>query len=362
MIKALYICGDVIGAPGGAGSVTRHELNVLQSIYGSDQVQVFQLDDVRPGPYAGLDVPFIHDRFALSKVARLCEKQGFPKHCHIYSGSYSELTRYLVDHDVKVSHTSPSHDRNLSMKERGPTYYLPHIDIPELWEQHKAGLLMADLVIVPGEAPRRFLESEGVKPERMVVIPHGIESMPDHVAPFPEEFTVGYLGASGPDKGVKYLIDAWATLGWTDARLIIAGEGSQQWGPYIQSRAGKGRFALLGYVPDIAAFFDTLTVYVQPSISEGFGIEVIEAMSYGRPVIASTGAGAADAVPPAWRVPPGDSQALANTIHDIRYLALMDKDGFKHMGDGRRERTKDYLWEKIRLKYIDVFRELLRGH
>ena len=359
MIEALYVCGDVIGAPGGAGQVTAHELDALQDIYGADQVQVLQLDDVRPGPYAGLDVPFIHDYFALSKVARLCEKQGPPEQCHIYSGAYTELTRYLMNRGCKVSHTSPSHDRNLSMKERGPGYYLPHIDIPDLWEQHCEGLRLADLVIVPGEAPRSFLESEGVKPERMVVIPHGIEAIPEEAAPFPVEFTVGYLGASGPDKGIRYLIDAWAALGWEDARLIIAGEGSQQWGPYIQSQAGKGKFCLPGYVPDVASFYNAITVYCQPSVSEGFGLEVLEAMSYGRPVIASTGAGAADAVLPStgWRVPPGDSKALANVLRQAR----ASPNRLKDMGSRARANAEPYLWQHVRKRYVRVFEEL-RGN
>ena len=361
MIRALHVSGDVVGAPGGAGQVTANEVRVLQDIYGADQVQVLQLDDVRPGPYAGLDVPFIHDYFALSKVARLCEKQGPPEQCHIYSGAYTELTRYLVNRGCKVSHTSPSHDRNLSMKERGPAYYLPHIDIPDLWEQHCEGLRLADLVIVPGEAPRRFLESEGVKPERMVVIPHGIDSVPEQVAPFPEEFVVGYLGRSGPDKGLKYLIDAWAALGWEDARLIIAGEGSQQWTSYIQSRAGKGKFCLPGFVANVADFYNAITVYCQPSIAEGFGIEIIEAMSYGRPVIASTGAGASDAVVPGcgWQVPPADTKALANALWHSR--------NHKPKSMARKTRTArawatKYLWEKIRKQYVQVFQELLRAH
>ena len=367
MIEALYVAGDVIGAPGGAGQVTAHELGVLQDIYGADHVQVFQIGDVRPGPYAQLDIPFIHDYFALAKIAALVEKQGPPKHCHVYSGCYTELTRYLVNCGCKVSHTSPAHDRNLSLEERGPAYYLPHIDIPELWEQHCEGLRLADLVIVPGEAPRKFLESEGVKPERMVVIPHGIESIPDQVAPFPEEFTVGYLGGVGPDKGISYLIDAWATLGWEDARLIIAGGGGQQWVPYIQARAGKGKFCLPGYVPDVADFYNAITVYVQPSVTEGFGIEIIEAMSYGRPVIASTGAGAADAVETStpwspgsgWLVPPADSEALAADIRWARGTGPFD---LMLMGANGRIRAEKYLWERIRHKYVNVFRELLRGH
>ncbi|MEK6884695.1 MAG: hypothetical protein AABY22_34000, partial [Nanoarchaeota archaeon] len=151
MSYALYICGDEIGAPGGAGQVTKHELAVMTRMY--PEVDILQLKDVRPGPYAGLDLPFLWDYFALSKVARLCELKGPPVHAHFYSGCYTETIRYLKMFElgdsgegVKVSITCPAHDRNISIKERGPSYYLPHIDIPDLWQQHSEGYRLADLV------------------------------------------------------------------------------------------------------------------------------------------------------------------------------------------------------------------------
>ena len=350
-MRAVLIAGDVVGAPGGAGQVTKHELLALKAVFGEDQVGVLQLQDVRPAVYAGLDVPYLWDYFALAQLHEPCF--GALEHAHIYSGCYSETVRYLKSRGVTVSYTVPAHARGPSLKERqlrGFGANLPHIDDDALWAQHKLGYLEADVVIVPSSHSEEFLRSEGVS--HIVKIPHGIDSIPEGLARFPDEFTVGYLGGLGPDKGVTYLVDAWVQLGWDDARLVIAGEGSQHWGPFIQTRTGKGRFVLLGYVPDVATFYNAISVYCQPSIAEGWGIEVVEAMSYGRPVIVSTGAGASDAVLPStgWKVCPGDIQGLGIAICEARQRANP-----KHMGRRARKRAGDYLWADIRKEYQDVF-------
>ena len=358
MIRAVHISGDVVGGPGGAGQVTKQELLALKEVFGDDSVDVLQLQNVRPAVYASLDVPYLWDYFALAQLHG--SRFDALQHAHIYSGCYTETIRYLRNRGVTVSYTCPAHARGPSLEERlkrGFGANLPHIDDDALWAQHKQGYLEANMVIVPSTHSEDFLRSEGVT--KLVKIPHGIDSIPDHVAMFPDEFTVGYLGASGPDKGIPYLVDAWASLGWEDARLIIAGEGSQNWTGYIQSVAGKGKFCLPGYVANVADFYNAITILCQPSISEGFGIEIIEAMSYGRPVIASTGAGAADAVLPStgWRVPPGDSKALADTIRRARMRPTVLKD----MGSRARANAEPYLWEHICKRYVRVFEEL-RGN
>jgi glycosyltransferase involved in cell wall biosynthesis len=361
---AIYICGDVIGAPGGAGQVTRHELNVLQRMYGPDNVRVFQFKDGRPDPYDQLDIPYLSDYFILSKVAALYERNGPPAHVHIYSGCYTETIRYLQTrlrpwHEPTfVSVTCPAHDRNLSMQARGAAYFLPHIDIPELWQQHVHGLRLADLVIAPGETPRAFLESEGVAHDKLVIIPHGIERFPETVAPFPERFTVGYLGGLGPDKGLVYLMKAWGKLNLPDATLMIAGAGSSQLEKFVRQYVPEGRVRLMGYVPDAYDFYNQLSVYVQPSVSEGFGIEVAEAMSCGRPVIVSTGAGAASLLDP---MPGGAPSAQlvppANVIELMANLAAMynGRGALEGLGLLNREIAQRLTWDKMEAQYEAVF-------
>lgn len=361
---AMYICGDRIGEPGGAGQVTKHELAVLQRIYGPDNVVVLQLGDVRPDPYAYADVPYLWDYFALSKVARLCETQGPPRQVHFYSGCYSETVRYLVGKATKVSYTCPAHDIRISQKERGAAYWLPHIDIPELWAQHKLGYQLADLVIAPGEAPRDFLESEGVDPKKMVIIPHGIDRFPETVKPFPDVFRVGYLGAYGPDKGVRYLLRAWGELALPDAELWLAGAGSESMERLVRQCVPAGKVRLLGWVDSPADFYQELSVYVQVSC-EGFGIEVPEALASGRPCIVSEAAGAADLVRQPWpklgEQPVKYPQGLLCKFGDVPELVGALKclhsyqDQLPAMGAKAREVARRLTWPDVEAKYEAIF-------
>lgn len=87
--------------------------------------------------------------------------------------------------------------------------------------------------------------------------------------------------------------------------------------------------------------------------SEGFGIEVLESLAHARPVLCSTGAGAADAVPETWRFPAADVDALADKIDQFRKADL------ELMGKVGRELAKEYTWPAVRKRYQDVWRNLL---
>jgi glycosyltransferase involved in cell wall biosynthesis len=99
-------------------------------------------------------------------------------------------------------------------------------------------------------------------------------------------------------------------------------------------------------------------VYIQPSSTEGFGLEVVEAMSYCRPVIVSDGAGAADCVTDGidgFVVPKMNVKALANKIdwcknHPKELL---------EMGQNARKKSYQYLWENTKQKYVDLWKSLL---
>lgn len=124
---------------------------------------------------------------------------------------------------------------------------------------------------------------------------------------------------------------------------------------------------LEGWVSDPAAFYNSLSLYCQPSVSEGFGISVLEAMSYGRPVICSDGAGAADCVPEHWVTKARDVDDIVANIRYFRTCCETPQQDFGSWDDGKtaidmawiRKRAAEYTWDSIKRRYVEVWKGLL---
>ncbi len=358
MTRALYLTSDSIAAQSGGGQVVRAEVQALADIF--HEVVVLAREQLIPPQYAGHDIPYLADYFALSKV----RGEHFD-HCQVYSGCFSQTIAHLKARGTVVTYTSPAHDRLESIAEWerlvGP-YPFVHLSDPYLWSVFSEGLRLADVVIAPSRHSAAFLAREGVAPDRIVVIPHGFNP-PDPAKlplPFPDEFRVGYLGATGPDKGLLYLVRAWGALALPDATLVLAGRESQSLEAMIRRETNGGKFALLGYVPDITEFYQNITVYCQPSVTESMGLEILEAMGHGRPVIASTRAGASELVN--WHergrtVAPRDEAGLGQAIQWF-YNRRRAKDELTRMGANAILAASQHTWEAARTRYRELFAKL----
>ncbi len=210
------------------------------------------------------------------------------------------------------------------------------------------------MVIAPSTKSADFLKSD-VSCKNVVVIPHGV-NLPKRIKPIPERFDCCYIGAVGPDKGLLYLIQAWGMLNYPDSRLILAGSGTESLEPFIRQITDKGDFVLSGRVADVAEVYNACSVYVQPSVTEGFGIEILEAMSYGRPVIASEGAGASEIVKDAgFVVPIRSPEVIADRIDWLK----KNRHKILEMGQKARKKATNYTWQRIRGRYSRVFLEII---
>lgn len=272
-MRTLYCTADNIGTETGGGIVTKNELEALRSV--SDDVFVLSRDDIACQKFKQPESPFLQDYFALQQV----QNRRFDL-AHFYSGCFSQTIAWLKSRGVKVSYTIAAHDRRLSIEEfhrLGMEYPFHHIKDDDLWQIYTEGIRLVDVVIAPSNKSAEILKSD-VGCKNVVVIPHGVD-LPKEVKPIPDDFKVGYLGGYGPDKGVLYLIQSWAMLNYPDSRLILAGDGTETLEPFIRQVADRGQFVLQGRIGDASELYNVCSVYVQPSVTEGFGIEVLEAMA-----------------------------------------------------------------------------------
>jgi glycosyltransferase involved in cell wall biosynthesis len=113
---------------------------------------------------------------------------------------------------------------------------------------------------------------------------------------------VGFVGRLEAVKNPQALVTAVSELiqSGLDIRLSIIGDGSQReaLAEAIASRKVGQEIALLGYMDDPSAALATCHLYVQPSITEGFGIALVEAMACGLPALVTTTGGMVEIVEP----------------------------------------------------------------
>jgi len=184
-------------------------------------------------------------------------------------------------------------------------------------------------VLSVSQATRRTLIAGGIAAERIGVLYNAVDPDPA-VTPVdvrrafgwpPEARVLLAAGRLSPEKGHRHLIAAGARLAEQDLpwRLAIFGAGRQAEALRKQiARAGLDeRVILAGFRRPILPWIAGADVVVNPSLSEGFPNVLLEALSVGRPVVATDVGGVAELITAGesgWLVPPADPAALARAI------------------------------------------------
>jgi len=172
------------------------------------------------------------------------------------------------------------------------------------------------------------------------------------------EKVVLYVGRLEPRKGVSTLINAMKHV---DGTLLIAGQGSML--PLLRERAkllGIGnRVRFLGMVEysKLPLLYRASDVFVLPSLSEAFGIVLLEAMASGTPVIGTSVGGIPEIIDGCGLlVPPGNSKELARAINFVLSNQHIEK-RLSHLGKKRVEQVYD--WNVIVKRVVALYREVL---
>ena len=167
----------------------------------------------------------------------------------------------------------------------------------------------------------------GVPKEKITVVYPGRDESLARVDPAPVRARYGlapdyllHVGTLQPRKNLTPLMDATASLRarWPGLQLVLAGQPGWQAGPILaQARAHSDSVRLLDYVPDddLRGLYSGARAFVFPSLYEGFGFPVLEAMACGTPVVCSNTSSLPEvAGKAALLVDPKNTAALASAI------------------------------------------------
>lgn len=197
-------------------------------------------------------------------------------------------------------------------------------------------------VLTVSEAARQsIVETYGGDPGKIVVTPNGVDEIFFADGPRAEGRYFLFVGNDKPHKNLGLLIDAFRRLRG-DAQLVLAGAAFERY------RDVPGVIAP-GFVTieELAALYRGAIALIMPSLEEGFGLPVAEAMACGTPVIAAdipslrevTGGAA-------FHVDPHSVEELVNAMRNVTR---------EHIGKAR-ERARTFTWRRCAELTRDVYR------
>lgn len=215
----------------------------------------------------------------------------------------------------------------------------------------------ADKIIAVSKSVGRFIHKLGTPAEKIRIIPNAIEIGEEPAAHHhPNHILVGSIGSLNQVKGQYYLIQAFAKVaaGLPKARLEIVGDGPERDNllAEIKELDLESKVQLLGQVDKPKKFLKTWDLFVLPSLSETFGLVILEAFEAKVPVVASNVGGIPELVhdgKTGYLVPPANPEKLAKAIS---YLLVEKRERESLARQAHELLKKHYDWGKI-IKIIE---------
>lgn len=194
--------------------------------------------------------------------------------------------------------------------------------------------LGVDLYIAISAAIERVLISDGIDSNRIQVVNSGVPPLPQALSSrqelrarsgIPDDaIVVGTIGELTPHKGHIHLLRALVHLRNREqpVHLVIVGGGKD--GNLLAEEARKSgtdaKLHLVGFQQDVPGWLSSFDIFAMPSVEEGLGTSVLDAMLAGLPVVASAVGGIPEAIIDGEcgiLVPPGEARLLAEAIDQL---------------------------------------------
>jgi glycosyltransferase involved in cell wall biosynthesis len=233
----------------------------------------------------------------------------------------------------------------------------------------------ADALISVSESTRQdAIRLAGVEPGKIFTVPLGVSQdfhpISDPVARnqireryrLPEDFIL-YVGLVEPRKNLPLLVKSYKALVERGISLPLVIVGRFGWMyqevlDLVEALGIKERVWFAGYIPqeDLPIVYNLASLFVYPSLYEGFGLPVLEAMACGVPVVATSVSSLPEVAGQAGLlVPPGDETALTQAMQAV----LTDPDVRQQLTEKGPQRASQFTWKRTALSTLKVYRHVL---
>ncbi|MFA5908985.1 MAG: glycosyltransferase family 4 protein [Vicinamibacterales bacterium] len=216
----------------------------------------------------------------------------------------------------------------------------------------------ADHIIVASTFVKRSLLDRGIPDRKISIVPDGVTRLFSPGRKTDDVFRVIAVGRIEFRKGIQYLLQAFRDLRLPNAELLLVGGPQPEFDALLNEY--RGWYRLTGRVSDaeLARWYNESSVFVLPSIEDGWGHVTLEAMSSGLPVIVSANAGSADAVEQGksgFVVPARDVDTLKARLLELYESAELRRAMGAEAAAAARTRT----WDEYGHRNLAVFKRVL---
>jgi glycosyltransferase involved in cell wall biosynthesis len=217
-------------------------------------------------------------------------------------------------------------------------------------------------IIAVSSALQQALITLGVDLEKITVISNGVNLDTFHPSNDPPGDNILFVGNLAESKGIEYLIKAMPGIlqRLPGYRLTIIGDGPkrQDLEHLARSLEIQASIDFLGSLPQpvVGEWMRKSKIFVLPSLNEGFGIVLLEALASGLPVVGTEVGGIKDIILPevGALVPPANPERLASAILNI----LADEDRYKSIRSFAVQYvTARYTWKSKVQEIVGIYRQ-----
>jgi len=230
----------------------------------------------------------------------------------------------------------------------------------------------ARMILTPSESTRRdVVRLLRVDPGRVRVIPYAASPAFRPVAPDPRELAARhgirgpyflYVGTLEPRKNLDRALRAFGAVAETlpDCRFVIVGQRGWRYAEVLRAAeepALRGRVDFLGYLPEerLPLLYAQALALVYPSLYEGFGLPVVEAMACGTPVLTSRSSSLAEiGEGAALLADPTDEKELAEALRALATDGAL-RARLRALG---LERARAFSWERTGRETVAAYQEV----
>ena len=358
-MRALIDATSLLVRSAGIKSYTYHWIRSLRQVAAPGEIRAF--------PFLDALGHFTHERSVLSAAAT------YPRLALLYAANipWNPLLSWMAS-SADVFHVSNQLRRNIPKRMRitATIHDLTCWLMPEL---HTSANVRADrffaehtlkradgLIAVSENTRQDAIRILGIAPEKIETIHSGVPDEYFIAQPLrrPKPYVL-FVGMIEPRKNIETLLDAWSAMRFRhDVDLLIAGPpGWSSKGVMARLRSGEPGVEYLGYVAesDMPSLTAGAAAFVYPSLYEGFGFPVAQAMAAGVPVVTSNtsclpevaGAGALF-------VDPKSAAELTAAIEK-----LLDSESLRaSVGEQGRAQASQYRWSECARLSLEFFRRL----